>query len=177
MSNSASSSSSDLRSVTSPTLFISNRWRASSTKQTRPTINPFDGSVIQEISEASAADAEEAILSARKFFDTDKWCDHTVTRIADRVRSLERIAELLQAHKDELARVETIDTGKTFEEGKVDVDDVTNVFRFYAKEALKFDQEKRVKDAAIPESAKSIITHQPVGVCVLITPWNYVSWR
>ncbi|KDN53063.1 putative aldehyde dehydrogenase [Tilletiaria anomala UBC 951] len=167
--------------VAEPTLFIAGEWVPSSSGARRATINPVDNSVIQHVSEASVGDAERAVSSARAFFNTHVWSDHTRTTFGARCESLERIATLLQQHKDELARVETIDTGKTLEESKVDVDDVTTVFRFYAQEARKLDQPKQVKHDAIPESANSVISHEPVGVCVLITPWNYpilqVCWK
>ena len=83
------------------------------------------------------------------------------------------MVKLLQKHKSELARIETLDTGKTLGESEIDIDDVSNVFRFYAAEALKLEGERRVLSPMIPETVKSVIVHEPVGVCVLITPWNY----
>lgn len=172
---SSSAQTAALAAVAQPTLYIDGKWVGSSTCETRPTINPYNGSELAQVDEACAADAERAIASARHFFDTHEWADHTRTRVASRARQLVRIAELLQEHREQLALVETLDTGKTLEEARIDVDDVTSVFRFYAEEAPKLDEPRRVQGEGIPESARSIITHEPVGVCVLITPWNYVS--
>ncbi|CCU98156.1 unnamed protein product [Malassezia sympodialis ATCC 42132] len=156
--------------VPQPTLFIDGQWCASSDGRTRPTINPFDASVIMEVDEASAADAQRAAAAAKRYFQTSDWARRSC---ADRCVHLQRMADLLQSHKAELAKIETIDTGKTLGESEIDIDDVTNVFRFYAEEACKLDHEKRITGPLIPESVKSTIVHEPVGVCVLITPWNY----
>lgn len=64
------------------------------------------------------------------------------------------------------------DTGKTRAEAETDIDDVTAVFEFYAEEGAKFDEPKHVKGKGIPDSVESQIVKEPVGVCVLIAPWN-----
>lgn len=162
-----------LATVARPTLFIDGQWRKAADGELRPTINPFDQSVIQELDEAGPQDAEAAIKAARHFFDTSSWADPTKTTYAQRAKSLSAIADLLQKFKEELATIETIDTGKTFEESKIDIDDVTTVCRFYAKEALKYDSPRLIKDEAIPETVTTTVAAEPVGVCVLIMPWNY----
>lgn len=155
-----------------PTLYIDGKWAHASNGHTREIINPFDASVITVIDEAGSADAEAAVSSARKFIDSSSWPHLTC---AERCKLVARVADLLQRDKDILAEIETKDTGKTLVESKVDVDDVTAVFKFYAQEALKLDHERQVKGEGIPESVNSRIVHDPVGVCVLIAPWNYVS--
>ena len=122
------------------------------------------------VDEATADDAKRAVTSAKTFFNTSDWPHKTYE---ERCALLDRMADTLQQHKAELARIETIDTGKTLGESEIDIDDVTQVFRFYAKEAIKLAQDKQVTGPLIPESVKSRIVHEPVGVCVLITPWNY----
>lgn len=153
-----------------PTLYIDGAWTSSSNDKTRPTINPYDARVLTEVDEASPEDAQRAIASARDFFRSSDWPQRSYE---DRCALLSRYADLLQAHKPTLAQIETLDTGKTLAESEVDIDDVTNVFRFYAKEALKLQEEKHVSGEPIPESVRSSVIHEPVGVCVLITPWNY----
>lgn len=156
--------------ISRPTLFIDGQWCSSSDGKTRPTINPYDASVIMEVDEATADDAQRAIACAKRYFTTSDWPHRSYE---DRCALLTRMAELLQSNKAELARLETIDTGKTLGESEIDIDDVTNVFQFYAKEALKLGQDKRVTGPLIPDTVTSQIIHEPVGVCVLITPWNY----
>lgn len=153
-----------------PTLFIDGAWTNAHDGKTRPTVNPYDSKVLTEVDEAGPADAERAVRSAKEYFVRSDWPRRTYQ---DRCALLRRYADLLQAHKSTLAQIETLDTGKTLAESEVDIDDVTNVFRFYAEEALKLEQAKSIQGEAIPTSVKSTIVHDPVGVCVLITPWNY----
>jgi betaine-aldehyde dehydrogenase len=84
----------------------------------------------------------------------------------------------LQREKDPLARLETLDTGKTLAESRIDIDDVTSVFRYYAK--LVGAEADRVVDVGDP-AVISRVVREPIGVCVLIAPWNYpllqMSWK
>lgn len=153
-----------------PTLFIDGQWCNASDGKKRPTLNPYTAEPLCDVDEASAADAERAVAVARNFFDSSEWAQEAV---ADRCKILARYADLLQENKQELAHIETLDTGKTLGESEYDIDDVTNVFRFYAKAAPKLAADRRVTSDALPETAISTIVHDPVGVCVLITPWNY----
>ncbi|SNX87489.1 probable aldehyde dehydrogenase [Melanopsichium pennsylvanicum] len=161
-----------------PTLYINGKWTHAKAGHTRPIINPYDASTITVIDEASSDDALAAIHSAVQFFRSSQWPHQTCT---SRSLLLSNVADLLQRDKHILAEIETKDTGKTLEESKVDVDDVTNVFRFYAAEAKKLDAPKKIVSDVIPDSVESTTTHVPVGVCVLIAPWNYpllqICWK
>jgi betaine-aldehyde dehydrogenase len=157
-----------------PTLFIDGEWRHSSSGKSRPTINPFDASVITHVDEASADDAHAAIRSARHFQDTSSWATET---FESRSSILSEIARLLQKHKEELSKVEVEDTGKTLAEAQVDVDDVTAVFEFYAQEGKKYDKPKVITGKSVPQSVRSNIVKEAVGVCVLIAPWNCECYR
>ena len=74
--------------------------------------------------------------------------------------------------------LETTDTGKTLAESRIDIDDVTSVFRYYAK--LAAVESDRVVDVGDP-AVISRVVREPIGVCVLIAPWNYpllqMSWK
>lgn len=155
--------------ATQPTLFIDGKWRYSSWGKSRPTINPFDASIITHVDEASAEDALAAIKSARNYQDTSSWARES---FSTRSIFLSKIAELLQKHKEELSKVEVQDTGKTMAEAQTDVDDVTAVFEFYAEEGKKFDTPKAITGKNVPESVRSSVVKEAVGVCVLIAPWN-----
>jgi betaine-aldehyde dehydrogenase len=139
------------------------------------TINPFDATVLDTLAEAGLAEVDAAVTAAREAFDDGPWRRSTVT---ERVALLTGIADLLQRDKEDLARTESLDTGKTLNEARYDVDDSTAVFRYYAGIAGAYAG--RVVDPARP-NVVSRITHEPVGVCALITPWNYpllqVSWK
>jgi betaine-aldehyde dehydrogenase len=158
-----------------PNLFVDGKWTAGS-GGSADVINPFDGSVVETVDQAGPDDVEAAVAAARAAFDDPQgW---RVTSVAERAGLLRRIADLLQRDKEHIARVETLDTGKTLAESRIDVDDVTAVFRYYAD--LVVTQEGRTVDVGLPH-VLSRIAHEPVGVCVLITPWNYpllqLSWK
>lgn len=159
-----------------PDLYIAGTWRYASDGGTRDIINPADGSVAAVVDEATPGDAREAVAAARASFDDGAWRG---TPIAERAALLDRIADLLQRDKEELATLETRDTGKTLAESRIDIDDVTSVFRYYAK-LVGADGDSRVVDVGDP-AVISRVVREPIGVCVLIAPWNYpllqMSWK
>ncbi|MET0188495.1 MAG: aldehyde dehydrogenase family protein [Pseudonocardia sediminis] len=157
-----------------PSLYIDGSWTTGS-GGTAPVINPFDASVVTDVDQAGPDDVERAVAAARTAFDSGPWRS---TSTGERGAILGRIAELLVRDKEEIARLETLDTGKTLAESRIDVDDVTSVFRYYAGLADK--DAGRIVDTGQP-TVISRIVHEPVGVCALITPWNYpllqLSWK
>ncbi|MGH3518094.1 MAG: aldehyde dehydrogenase family protein [Haloechinothrix sp.] len=157
------------------TLFIGGAWVPASGGAEREVVNPYDQSVIQLVDEAGQADAHAAIAAARAAFDGGEWRGWPAAR---RAELLLRVADLLQRDRADIARVETLDTGKTLVESGIDVDDVSAVFRYYGK--LAAADPGRVVDAGDP-AVRSRVVYEPVGVCALITPWNYpllqASWK
>jgi len=158
-----------------PDLWIGGQWRHASDGGTREIINPADGSVAAVVDEATPDDARDAVAAARRAFDDGAW---RATAATERSALLDRIADLLQRDKESLAELETKDTGKTLPESRIDIDDVTSVFRYYAKLAgIESDRLVDVGDAAVI----SRVVREPIGVCVLIAPWNYpllqMSWK
>ncbi|MCV7281023.1 aldehyde dehydrogenase family protein [Mycolicibacterium flavescens] len=156
-----------------PDLLIGGTWRRASDRGTRDILNPADGSVAAVVDEATPDDARAAVAAARAAFDDGAW-----RATPDRAALLHRIADLLQRDKEPLARLETVDTGKTLAESRIDIDDVTSVFRYYAH--LIGAESDRLVDVGDP-AVVSRVVREPVGVCVLIAPWNYpllqMSWK
>ncbi|MEZ0165465.1 aldehyde dehydrogenase family protein [Kineococcus sp. LSe6-4] len=150
-----------------PDLYIAGTWRAAAAGERRDIVNPFDAQVFQTVDEAGPADAEAAVLAARAAFDTTGWPRLDAAERADLLR---RVAALLQRDKEDIARTETLDTGKTLVESRVDVDDVTAVFEYYAEQVLV--EVDRTVDTG-RDDVLSRVEHHPVGVCTLIAPWNY----
>ena len=138
-------------------------------------VNPFDASVVARLDQAGPEDVDRAVAAARSAFDAGPW---PRTPVAERAALLRRVADLLQRDKDAIARTETLDTGKTLVESGIDVDDVTAVFRYYAD--LAAVESGRLVDVGLPHVVSRVV-HEPVGVCALITPWNYpllqLSWK
>lgn len=118
--------------------YIDGEWVESSNKQTREIINPYNQAVILEVAEGTAEDSERAILAARRAFEAGTWANETSENRGKKVRA---IANMIEKHREELAKLETLDTGKTLEESYADMDDIANVFNFFAGLADK-DGEK-----------------------------------
>ncbi|GAA4903653.1 betaine-aldehyde dehydrogenase [Streptomonospora salina] len=154
--------------------YIDGAWRAAAKGGTREVLDPYDASVLTVVSEGGADDADTAVAAARAAFDDGAWARRPA---AERGRILDRIADFLQRDRAEIALMESFDTGKTVDEGGIDVDDVTAVFRYYAGLADK-DTGRAV---STPEGVSSRVVYEPVGVCAMITPWNYpllqLAWK
>src|SRR6478609_4855040 len=158
-----------------PENFIAGQWVAAQDGGRREIRCPADGELVAEIDESTSVDTEAAIAAARDAFDAGDW---TGTSARERGDLLLRVGDLLQRDRAELARMESLDTGKRLVESELDIDDVTSVFRHFGRVA---DSEGgRVVDTGMP-SVVSRVVREPVGVCGLITPWNYpllqVSWK
>jgi betaine-aldehyde dehydrogenase len=158
-----------------PSLFIDGDWVASSSGACSAIVNPSDGSVVTEVDVADDADVQRAIAAARRAFDTTDWPWRPA---AERAAILLQTADLLERDRAEIARLETLNTGKALRESEYDVHDVVAVFRYYAGLA---DKEAGRLVATTDANALSRIVYEPLGVCGLIAPWNYpllqISWK
>ncbi|TDL31132.1 betaine-aldehyde dehydrogenase [Jeotgalibacillus sp. S-D1] len=156
-------------------MYINGAWVDAKSGNTRDIINPSNQEIVATVAEGDAEDAKLAIAAARKAFDNGEWKD---TPGAERGRKVLRIAELIERDKEELAELETLDTGKTMTESRADMEDIAGVFRYFAGLADKDGGE--VIESPIPNSQSKVV-REPVGVCGQITPWNYpllqAAWK
>ncbi|MEW5774462.1 MAG: betaine-aldehyde dehydrogenase [Thermodesulfobacteriota bacterium] len=156
-------------------MFIDGQWAAARSGREREVINPFDQEVVARVAEGGREDAALAVAAARRAFDAGDW---PRTPAPERGRLLLRLAALVEREREDLARLESLDTGKTVEESRWDMDDVAGIFRYYAGLADKDGGEA----VACPNpDAASLVLREPVGVCGQISPWNYpllqASWK
>ncbi|HKE50581.1 MAG TPA: aldehyde dehydrogenase family protein [Actinomycetes bacterium] len=158
-----------------PDLFIAGRWVAAVEGGRRDIVCPADGTPVRTVDEAGAADAVAAIAAARAAFDDGAWPAVAAT---ERGALLLRVADLLERDRKELSRAESLDTGKRLVESEYDVDDVVACFRYFG--GVAGTEAGRVVDTG-RDDAISRIVREPVGVCGLITPWNYpllqATWK
>lgn len=158
-----------------PSIYINGQWQEAESQETRDILCPADGSHVITVSEGDRADARRAIEAARTTFDEGTWA---TTPAAERGAIVNRLADILERDKDKVARMESEDTGKRFVESQQDMDDIINVFRHFA--ALADKHAGRVVDPGDPTISSRIVT-EPVGVCSLITPWNFpllqTAWK
>ena len=156
-------------------MLIDGRWVAAASGATRSIINPHDASEVARVAEGDRADARAAIEAARRAFDQGDWRSRSGS---ERAAVLTRLATSVREHADELARLETLDTGKTLTESGWDMSDVADVLDYYAELGGRDDDEPLVSPN--PNSSSTLV-REPIGVCALICPWNYpllqASWK
>ncbi|MGW1746132.1 aldehyde dehydrogenase family protein [Streptomyces sp. NPDC002092] len=158
------------------TIHVAGEWREASSGATREIIDPADGQGFALVAEGDEKDTDLAVAAARRAFDHGDW---PRTPVAERAALLRRVADLLVRDRERLGLLESRDAGKTVEEGRVDIDCVADAFRYFA-DLVAGEAPGRVVDAGSPD-IHSVVVHEPVGVCALITPWNYpllqASWK
>ena len=156
-------------------MFINGKWIEANSGKTRDIMNPYNKEIIATASEGDIEDAERAIAAARHAFDHGDW-RHTTGQ--EKGKKVHRVAELIERDAEELAELETWDTGKTLEESRTDMSDIAEVFRYFAGLADKDGGE--LIASPIPDSESKVV-REPVGVCGQITPWNYpllqAAWK
>ncbi|GAA1245749.1 aldehyde dehydrogenase family protein [Janibacter melonis] len=156
-------------------LYVDGQWQAAASGTTREIRCPADQEVAATVSEGGPQDARAAVAAARRAFDHGPW---PTTPTPERAAVLTRVADLLEAELEEVARLESLDTGKRLVESRIDMQDVIGVFRHFA--ALVQGEAGRVVDTGMPDVASRVV-HEPVGVCALVTPWNFpllqTSWK
>ncbi|WP_205745948.1 aldehyde dehydrogenase family protein [Egibacter rhizosphaerae] len=156
-------------------LYLAGEWRGAEAGARRDVINPYDASVVRTVDEGDDRDVRAAIAAAREAFDRGEW-PHLPG--ADRGRVVAHIADLIERDREELAQLETSDTGKTLVESRMDMDDIASVFRYYAGLADK--EAGEVVDAPVA-SVRSVVHREPIGVVGQISPWNFpllqASWK
>ncbi len=156
-------------------MYIDGDWVPAASGRTREIINPYDRSVIARAAEGDRDDARAAIAAARRAFDHGPW---PRTTGGERGGMLRRIARLIGRDREALARLESLDTGKTVEESRWDMDGIAAIFDYYAGLADK--EAGEVIASPVPETT-SLLVREPVGVCGQISPWNYpllqASWK
>lgn len=154
-----------------PQLFINNQWVESSHGATIDVEDPSSGKIISKIVEASGADVDRAVAAARAAFDDGRW-----SGLAPMVRerTMNRLADLMEAHADELAELEAIDNGKPKGmAGAVDIPGAISQIRFMAGWASKVAGETTAPYTMPTGTVFSYTVKEPVGVCAQIVPWNF----
>jgi succinate-semialdehyde dehydrogenase / glutarate-semialdehyde dehydrogenase len=132
---------------------------------TLPVTDPSTGNVIAEVQTAGDAQCDAAVTAAHNAFKT--W-----SKTAPRVRSeiLRKAFEIMIAEADNLAKIVSMENGKVLSDAKGEITYAAEFFRWFAEEAVRTPGDYR----QAPSGDKRIlVTHQPIGVSLLITPWNF----
>jgi len=129
-------------------------------------VSPSDGKVFASIPASNAADVDRAVRAARKAFDEGPWARMPAV---ERGRCLTRLFQLVEKHGDELAALESRDTGKPVRQGRADVTATMRYYEFYGGAADK------IHGDTIPflSGYTALTLREPHGVVAGIIPWNY----
>ena len=155
--------------------FIGGRYVDAASGETFDCISPVDGRVLTQVVACGTEDVDRAVKAARAAFESGAWRDMAPAR---RKAKLLKFAELIKAHHDELALLETLDMGKPIGDSHaIDVPATVNCIRWYAEAADKIYDEVAPTDPKI----LAMIRREPVGVVAAIVPWNFpmimAAWK
>jgi len=130
-------------------------------------ISPIDGQVVAEVADCGADDVHAAVLAARRAFENGQWRDLDPR---ERKHGMLRFASLIRDNLEELALLETLDTGRPIRDAlAVDVPFVADCIQYYAEFADKMVDEV----APTGPNDLALIRREPLGVIGAIVPWNY----
>ena len=144
-------------------LYIDGKWVKGD--GTIPVIDPSNGEVIAEVATAGESQCDAAVAAADRAFVT--W-----SKTAPRVRAeiLRKAFELMIAESDHLAKLTSMENGKVFSDAKCEIAYAAEFCRWFSEEAVRTPGDFRMAPSG---DKRILVTHQPIGVSLLITPWNF----
>src|SRR5215471_7719912 len=155
-------------------LYINGEYVDAASTATIDVIDPATTDVIANVPDANGQDVDRAVQAARAAFDDGPWKDATAQ---DRGRVLLKLADIVRQRADELAEIETRNSGKPIVESEFDMTDVATCFEYYGGLATKIHGDV----IPVPDNAMSLALREPIGVAGQIIPWNYpllmATWK
>lgn len=149
-------------------LLIGGEWHDAEAGATLEVTDPSDGRVFAQCAAGGAAEIDAAVAAARRAFERGPWATMAP---AGRAKLLWRLAELIDRHGDELALLETMNTGKPLKIARLfDVALAAECLRYHAGWCTKLEGSTR--NVSLPGEWHTYTLRQPVGVAGLIVPWN-----
>ncbi|XP_034382250.1 mitochondrial 10-formyltetrahydrofolate dehydrogenase isoform X1 [Cyclopterus lumpus] len=159
--------------------FINGRFEDAENGKVYDTINPTDGSVICKVSYASVGDVDRAVAAAKEAFESGPWGRMNPR---DRGSLLYKLADLMEEHQEELATIESMDSGAVYTLAlKTHVGMSIQTFRYFAGWCDKIQGKTIPINQARPNRNLTFTRREPLGVCAIIIPWNYplmmLAWK
>ena len=155
-------------------LYINGEYVNAKSGATIDVIDPATTDVIARTPDANKDDVDAAVKAARAAFDEGPWKDATAQ---DRGRVLFKLAQIVRERADDLAEIETRNSGKPIVESEFDMQDVATCFEYYGGLATKIHGDV----LPVPDNAISLALREPIGVAGQIVPWNYpllmATWK
>lgn len=159
-----------------PTLAcIDGKFVSAASGATFDRINPATGAALGSVAACGQEDVDRAVAAARRSFEAGVWSRRSAS---ERKQVLLRLADLILAHREELALLESLDVGKPVMDAyNVDVPGAAHVLRWHAESIDKLYGQV----ASLPAGALATITREPLGVVAAVVPWNFpldlASWK
>lgn len=148
-------------------LFINGEYSAAADNSVFATVDPTAQQTLAEVARGKKADVDRAVQAARGVFDRGDWSQ---TSPAQRKAVLHKFADLMEAHREELALLETLDTGKPIRHSlRDDVPGAARAIRWYAEAIDKVYGEV----APTGGNELAMIVREPIGVIAAVVPWNF----
>jgi betaine-aldehyde dehydrogenase len=154
-------------------MYINGKFVDAASKKTFKVFDPATEKAIATCPAAEAKDIARAVEAAKQAF----YSGWRTTSAQERGRILLRLAERVRARRDELAKLETLNSGKPIVESEYDMDDTATCFEYYGGLATKINGEV----IPVPTNAICMAVKEPIGVAGQIIPWNYplamAAWK
>uniref|UniRef100_A0A8C1QCB9 10-formyltetrahydrofolate dehydrogenase n=1 Tax=Cyprinus carpio TaxID=7962 RepID=A0A8C1QCB9_CYPCA len=160
-------------------LFINGEFVDAEGGKTYKTINPTDGQAICDVSLAQIPDVEKAVAAAKEAFEEGEWGKMNPR---DRGKLLYKLADLMEQHQEELATIESIDSGAVYTLAlKTHIGMSVQTFRYFAGWCDKIQGCTIPINQARPNRNLTFTKKEPIGVCAIVIPWNYplmmLAWK
>ncbi|RKU04382.1 aldehyde dehydrogenase [Burkholderia sp. Nafp2/4-1b] len=147
--------------------FVDGAFRDAHDGTTFTCTSPIDGRVLAQVAHCRQADADLAVAAARRAFESGAWRDASPR---ERKRVLLRWAALIREHADDLALLETLDTGKPIgDTTTIDIPSTAYCAEWFAEAIDKTGGEVAPADAHLV----GLVTREPIGVVAAVVPWNF----
>jgi succinate-semialdehyde dehydrogenase/glutarate-semialdehyde dehydrogenase len=132
------------------------------------TLNPATGEVVQEFDSWDGGQLEAALSQVAQV--TPAWAE---TNLSDRCALLRRLAQLLRAQQETLARLVTLEMGKLISQSRAEVEKCALGCEYYAEQAPRFLADEIIES----DAGKSLVAYQPLGTVLAVMPWNFPLWQ
>jgi len=152
-------------SVTQHKQFIGGEWVESSGGETLEVLNPATGEAIAEVPSSTAEDVGRAVDAAKT-----AWAEWSAKTPKDRMELLLALADVIDEHAEELARLESLNVGKPWWVAKDEPPAMSDCLRFFAGAARNLEGKSA---GEYVEGYTSLIRREPLGIVAGICPWNY----
>ncbi len=146
-------------------LFIGGKWQPAETGERIEVLDPSNGDVLASVPDATLNDARRAVDAAERA--AAAWA---ATPPRERGELLRRCFERMVAHCDALAELISLENGKALADARSEVLYAAEFFRWYAEEAVRLIGEVTNSPSG---SNRIVVQHQPIGISLLVTPWNF----